>query len=89
MEIIFTILNIIKYLIYILIVLAIVVFIFLTVSPAFGGTPDKETQKTIEDSQNFVEGKFRNIKTNYTNFRASEKKKLSRIGFHLPKIKTL
>ena len=74
MEIIFTILNVIKYLIYILLALAIVVFIFLTVSPAFGGTPDKETQKTIEDSQNFVEGKFQNIKTNYTNFRSSEKK---------------
>ena len=66
LKILFTIINIIKYLIYILIAIAIVIFIFLKVSPAFGGTPDNETQKTIEDSQNFVEGKFQNIKTNYT-----------------------
>ena len=51
MEILFTILNIIKYLIYILIVAAIAIFIFLKVSPAFGGTPDNLAQKTIEDSQ--------------------------------------
>ena len=87
MEIIFTILNIIKYLIYILLALAIVVFTFLTVSPAFGGTPDKVTQKNIEDSQNFVEGKFRNIKTNYTNFRASEKKATFKDWFSPPKDK--
>ena len=74
LEILFTILNITKYLIYILIAIAIVIFIFLKVSPAFGGIPDDKAQKTIEDSQNFIEGKFKNIKTNYTNFRSSEKK---------------
>ena len=63
LEIIFTILNIIKYLVYILLALAIVVYIFLTVTPVFGGTPDKDTQKTIEDSQNFVEIFFQNLKT--------------------------
>ena len=42
LEIFFTILNIIKYLIYILIAIAIVIFIFLKVSPAFGGIPDNE-----------------------------------------------
>jgi L-ascorbate metabolism protein UlaG (beta-lactamase superfamily) len=87
LEIIFTILNIIKYLVYILLALAIVVYIFLTVTPVFGGTPDKDTQKTIEDSQNFVEGKFRNIKTNYINFRASEKKATFKDWFSPPKDK--
>ena len=52
MEILFTIIKIIKYLSYILITFAIVIFIFLKISPAFGGTPDKEAQKSIEDSQN-------------------------------------
>ncbi len=74
MEILFTIIKIIKYLSYILITFAIVIFIFLKISPAFGGTPDKDALKTIENSQNFFEGKFQNIKTNYTNFRSSEKK---------------
>ena len=83
LEILFTILNIIKYLIYILIAIAIVIFIFLKVSPAFGGTPDKESQKIIENSQNFIEGKFQNIKTNYTNFRSSEKKATSLMVSHL------
>lgn len=87
LEILFTILNIIKYLIYILIAIAIVIFIFLKVSPAFGGTPDKEAQKTIEDSQNFIEGKFQNIKTNYTNFRSSEKKATFKDWFSPPKDK--
>ena len=56
LKILFTIFNIIKYLIYILIASAIVIFIFLKVSPAFGGIPDDEAQKTIEDSQNFIVG---------------------------------
>ena len=55
LEILFTILNIIKYLIYILIASAIVIFIFLKVSPAFGGIPDDEAQKTIDDYNNSIE----------------------------------
>ncbi|SVC90390.1 uncharacterized protein METZ01_LOCUS343244, partial [marine metagenome] len=73
MEIIFTILNIIKYLIYIVIILAIVVFLFLNFSPVFGGSPDKDSNKLIQSSRNFVDGKFLNIKTLYTNSRSSEK----------------
>ena len=48
MEILFTIIKVIKFLIYILITFSIVIFIFLKVSPVFGGTPDKEAQKNIE-----------------------------------------
>ena len=87
LEFFFTILNIIKYLIYILIAIAIVIFIFLKVSPAFGGTPDKDALKTIENSQNFFEGKFQNIKTNYSNFRSSEKKATFKDWFSPPKDK--
>ena len=87
MEILFTIIKVIKFLIYILITFSIVIFIFLKVSPVFGGTPDKEAQKNIEDSQNFVEGKFHNIKTNYTNFRSSEKKAAFKDWFSPPKDK--
>ena len=87
MEILFTILNVIKYLIYLLIILAILIFIFLKVSPVFGDSPDKESQKIIENSVNFIEGKFRNKKTNYTNFRSSEKKATLRDWFSPPKDK--
>ncbi len=89
MEIFFAIVNVIKYLIYILLLLIVLIFIYLNVAPVFGGSPDKETQKTIENSEYFVEGKFRNIKTNYTNFRSTEKKPPLKIGSLNLKIKTL
>ena len=87
MEIIFTILNIIKYLIYIVIILTILIFIFLNISPVFGGSPDKDSQKIIENSENFIDGKFQNIKTTYTNFRSSEKKATLKDFFSPPKDK--
>ena len=74
MEIFITILNLFKYLIYILIILVILIFIFINVSPTFGASPEKDSQQIINNSNNFFEGKFRNIKTTYTNFRTSEKK---------------
>jgi L-ascorbate metabolism protein UlaG (beta-lactamase superfamily) len=73
MEIIFTILNIIKYLIYIVIILAIVVFLFLNFSAVFGGSPDKDSNKLIKSSKNFIDGKFVNLQTTYINLRTSEK----------------
>ena len=87
MEILFTVLNVIKYLIYILVIFAILIFIFLNVSPVFGASPDKNSKKIIENSENFIEGKFRNIKTTYTNFRTSEKKATLRDWFSPPKDK--
>ena len=87
MEIISTLLNVIKYLIYILVIFAILIFIFLNVSPVFGASPDKNSKKIIENSENFIEGKFRNIKTTYTNFRTSEKKATLRDCFSPPKDK--
>jgi hypothetical protein len=74
LEILFTILNLIKYLIYVLIIFAILIFIFLKINPAFGSSPDKNTKDIMVNSENFFEGKFRNIKTTYTNYRTSEKK---------------
>ena len=73
MEIIFTILNIIKYLIYIVIILTILIFIFLNISPVFGGSHDKDSNKLIQSSRNFVDGKFVNLQTTYINLRTSEK----------------
>ena len=73
MEIIFTILNIIKYIIYIVIIFAIVVFLFLNFSPVFGGSSDEDSNKLIQSSKNFIDGKFVNLKTTYTNSRTSEK----------------
>ena len=87
LEILFTILNIIKYLIYGLVIFAILIFIFLNLSPVFGGSPDKETKKIIENSENFVEGKFRNKITTYTNFRSSENKATLKDWFSPPKDK--
>ena len=87
MEILFTVLNVIKYLIYILVIFTILIFIFLNVSPVFGASPDKNSKKIIENSENFIEGKFRNIKTTYTNFRTSEKKATLRDWFSPPKDK--
>ena len=87
MEILFTVLNVIKYLIYILVIFTILIFIFLNVSPVFGASPDKNSKKIIENSENFIEGKFRNIKTTYTNFRTLEKKATLRDWFSPPKDK--
>jgi L-ascorbate metabolism protein UlaG (beta-lactamase superfamily) len=87
MEILFTVLNVIKYLIYILVIFAILIFIFLNVSPVFGASPDKNSKKNIENSENFIEGKFRNIKTTYTNFRTLEKKATLMDWFSPPKDK--
>ena len=87
MEILFTVLNVIKYLIYILVIFTILIFIFLNVSPVFGASPDKNSKKIIENSENFIEGKFRNIKPTYTNFRTSEKKATLRDWFSPPKDK--
>ena len=87
MEILFTILNVIKYLIYVLIVIAILIFIFLKINPAFGSSPDKNTKEIIVNSENFFEGKFRNIKTTYTNYRTSEKKATLKEWFSPPKEK--
>ena len=87
MEILFTVLNVIKYLIYILVIFTILIFIFLNVSPVFGASPDKNSKKIIKNSENFIEGKFRNIKTTYTNFRTSEKKATLMDWFSPPKDK--
>ncbi len=87
MEILFTVLNVIKYLIYILVIFTILIFIFLNVSPVFGASPDKNSKKIIENSENFIEGKFRNIKTTYTNFRTLEKKATLMDWFSPPKDK--
>ena len=87
MEILSTVLNVIKYLIYILVIFAILIFIFLNFSPVFGASPDKNSKKIIENSENFIEGKFRNIKTTYTNFRTLEKKATLMDWFSPPKDK--
>jgi len=67
------ILNIVKYLIYLLFIFAIFIIIFLNFSPVFGGSPDKDSIKLIQGSKNFIDGKFVNLKTTYTNSRISEK----------------
>ena len=73
MEKIFSILKIAKYLIYLLFIIAFFIIIFLNFSPVFGGSPDKDSSKLIQGSKNFIDGKFVNLKTTYTNSRTSEK----------------
>ena len=73
MDKVFSILNIAKYLIYFLFIFAIFIIIFLNFSPIFGGSPDKDSIKLIQGSKNFIDGKFVNLKTTYTNSRTSEK----------------
>ena len=73
LRIIFSILKIAKYLIYLLFIIAFFIIIFLNFSPVFGGSPDKDSSKLIQDSKNFIDGKFVNLKTTYTNSRTSEK----------------
>ena len=59
--------SVIKYPIYILFILVFLVFIFLNFSPVFGAHPDKDSKAIIENSRNFVTGKFLNLKSDYTN----------------------
>ena len=59
--------NAIKYPICILFTLAFLIFIFLSFSPVFGASPDKNSRVIIENSKNFVTDKFLNLKSNYTN----------------------
>ena len=59
--------NAIKYLICILFILAFLIFIFLNFSPVFGASPDKDSKEIIENSKNFVTGKFLNLKSDYKN----------------------
>tara|TARA_B110000263_G_scaffold197498_1_gene176185 strand:+ start:295 stop:465 length:171 start_codon:yes stop_codon:yes gene_type:complete len=47
----------------------------------------KIVKKIIENSENFIDGKFQNIKTTYTNFRSSEKKATLKDFFSPPKDK--
>ncbi len=59
--------NAIKYPICILFILAFLIFIFLSFSPVFGASPDKNSRVLIENSKNFVTNKFLNLKSNHTN----------------------
>jgi len=65
--IIFNILTTIKYLFYILIIFSFLIFIFLNFSPVFGASPDKNSKIIIENSKNFIAGKFLNLKSDYKN----------------------
>ena len=67
MPIIFYILTGIKYLFCILIILSFLIFIFLNFSPVFGASPDKNSKIIIENSKNFIAGKFLNLKSDYKN----------------------
>ena len=67
MLIIFNILTTIKYLFYILIIFSFLIFIFLNFSPVFGASPDKNSKIIIENSKNFIGGKFLNLKSDYKN----------------------
>ena len=59
--------NAVKYPICILFILTFSIFILLSFSPVFGASPDKNSRVIIENSKNFVTGKFLNLKSNYTN----------------------
>ncbi len=87
MDSISKILNIAKYLIYLLFIFAIFIIIFLNLSPVFGGSPDKDSIKLIQGSKNFIDGKFVNLKTTYTNSRTSEKRASLMDWFSPPKDK--
>ena len=67
MEFFHSIPNAVKYPICILFILTFSIFIFLSFSPVFGASPDKNSRVIIENSKNFVTGKFLNLKSNYTN----------------------
>ena len=67
MPIIFYILTGIKYLFCILIIFSFLIFIFLNFSPVFGASPDKNSKIIIENSKNFIAGKFLNLKSDYKN----------------------
>ena len=67
MEFFHSIPNAVKYPICILFILTFSIFIFLSFSPVFGASPDKNSRVIIDNSKNFVTGKFLNLKSNYTN----------------------
>jgi|TARA_B110000438_G_scaffold205395_1_gene197066 L-ascorbate metabolism protein UlaG (beta-lactamase superfamily) len=65
LPIIFNMLIVIKYLFYILIIFSFLIFIFLNFSSVFGAPPDKNSKIIIENSKNFVAGKFLNLNSDY------------------------
>ena len=67
MEFFHSIPNAVKYPICILFILTFLIFIFFSFSPVFGAPPDRNSRVIIENSENFVAGKFLNLKSNYTN----------------------
>ena len=61
MEILQSLLVALKYLLYAVVILSLLVWLFLNYAPAFGGKPDKDSTKRIANSKNFSAGKFANL----------------------------
>ena len=54
-------LNILKYLIIILALISLAIIIFIKTSSQFGASPGKDSKQLIQNSKNFVSGKFMNL----------------------------
>ena len=67
LSIIFNTPTVIKYLFYILIIFAFLIFVFLNFSSVFGASPDENSKIIIERSKNSSAGKFQNLKSDYEN----------------------
>lgn len=59
--------DLVKYLVYALFILIFLIYSFLNLSPVFGASPNQESNRTIESSENFANGRFKNIESDYDN----------------------
>ena len=67
LEIFYNIPGLVKYLIYALFIFIFLIYSFLNFSPVFGASPNARSKSAIEDSENFVNGRFQNIESDYDN----------------------
>ena len=67
LEIFYNIPGLVKYLIYALFIFIFLIYSFLNLSPVFGASPNARSKSAIEDSENFVNGRFQNIESDYDN----------------------
>ena len=63
MEILYSVLNVGKYLVYVIVIFVVIILIFVKSSPVFGASPSSDSLSNILKSENYVDGKFINLAT--------------------------
>ena len=74
MEILQNLLGALKYLLYAVVVLSLLVWLFFNYAPAFGGKPDEHSTQRMVHSKNFRAGKFVNLVSTQVSTSSGERK---------------